>query len=74
MNWLGLIFVVSGLFTAAVGICDWDLFFEHPRAWVTVKLLGRKGARALHIVLGMAFVVLGVLIFTGIVPIPTPRR
>ncbi|MBD2090179.1 immunity 17 family protein [Microcoleus sp. FACHB-1515] len=49
-----LLIGAAGLFTIVGAIQDWDWFMNHRRAWIFVKLLGRKGARIFYIILGTA--------------------
>jgi hypothetical protein len=67
MNPLGLVVVAAGLFSIIAGAMDWDWFMNHPKARLVCGICGRGGARIFYVVLGAAFVVLGVLFATGVI-------
>jgi hypothetical protein len=48
-NLLGSIFALgAGVFLIIASILDWNWFFEHYKARLFVKLLGRTGARVFY--------------------------
>ena len=65
----GVIFILIGLFSMICAIGDFDFFMNHRKAKLFVKLLGRKGTRIFYSILGLGFIVLGVLFSLGIIPI-----
>lgn len=57
---LGPLFLIgAGVFTVIGAIQDWDWFMNHRRAWIFVKLLGRKGARIFYMISGSAIALYG---------------
>lgn len=60
-----IIIIFVGLFSMAGGIFDWNWFMENRRARLFVRLFKRTGARIFYILLGLVFVVVGVLAMTG---------
>jgi hypothetical protein len=46
--------VFAGGFSITGAVMDWDWFMESSRARLFVSLLGRDGARAAYVVLGLA--------------------
>jgi hypothetical protein len=48
-----ILLVGDGLFTIAGGVFDWDWFMGHWKSHLFLKLNRRRGARILHIVLGL---------------------
>lgn len=67
MNPLGLAIIAAGLFTAIAGVGNWDWFMNHPKARFMCSIFGREGARVFYIIIGIAFVVLGVLFAIGMI-------
>lgn len=67
MNWLGLIFVAAGAFSICGAAFDWDWFLNSYRARFFVAILGRTGARVFYGLLGLGFIVLGVLFTLGVI-------
>ncbi|MBT3379949.1 MAG: hypothetical protein HN742_03050 [Lentisphaerae bacterium] len=67
MNPIGLIFIAAGAFTMAGAICDWDWYMNSRKARFFVSILSRNGARIFYGLLGLAFVVVGVLAAMGII-------
>ena len=60
--YVGLTLIVAGLLAAGGAALNLDAFMESPKAEPFVRSLGRTGARLFYIVLGAAFVVLGIFI------------
>ncbi len=56
--------VIGGL-TVVGAILDWRWIMDNRRARLTVKLLGRRGARVLYGVLGVIIAGLGVVVLIG---------
>ena len=67
MNPFGLFIVAAGLFCVSGAVFDWNFFMNSSKAWLFVKLLGRKGARVFYVLLGGLITVLGVLLTLGII-------
>lgn len=61
MNPIGLFFVAVGAFSMLGAICNWEWFMNARKARFMVRILTRSGARIFCGILGLAFVVLGVL-------------
>ena len=51
----------------AGAICDWDWYMNSRKARFFVSILSRNGARIFYGLLGLAFVVVGVLAAMGII-------
>jgi hypothetical protein len=54
-----LLIIAIGLFSIAGGILNWDWFMENHRARFFVNVLGRNGARAFYVGLGVFLMVFG---------------
>jgi hypothetical protein len=67
MNPLGLACMAIGLFTVIAAAMDWGWFMNHPKARLVCGICGRGGARIFYVVLGAAFIVVGVLFATGVI-------
>ena len=65
MNPIGLLMIAAGLFSAAGGIFNWEWFMSNSKARFVTYFIGRTGARAFYILLGLAIVVLGTLLAMG---------
>ncbi|MBN1501825.1 MAG: immunity 17 family protein [Spirochaetes bacterium] len=65
MNYFGVIFILTGLFSLSAGIFDWDWYMTHRKARLFVKIFTRNGARVFYGLLGAGLIVLGVLVFEG---------
>jgi hypothetical protein len=65
MNWIGLLFIVAGLFSIAGAVLNWGLFWNSWRTRIMIRLLSEPGTRIFYVLLGIALVVLGILFFTG---------
>ncbi len=61
MNFIGLIFIIMGVFSFIGGIFNWDWFMNTWKSRLLVKTFTRKGARIFYCILGMALFVGGVL-------------
>lgn len=72
MNLLGLLLLVCGLFAIAGSICEWEWFFNHPKARMIAAIIGRTGTRVFYVVLGGGLAVFGVLMCLGILPPESP--
>jgi hypothetical protein len=55
-----LFFIAGGIFSIVAEIKDWNWFMNHRKAWIFVKLLGRKGARIFYVALGIFVIFLAV--------------
>ena len=63
----GLIIVAIGAFSITGAVCNWDWFMNARKARFMVRILTRNGARIFYGLLGVALVVLGVLMTTGVI-------
>lgn len=50
---LTIFLLFGGLFALAAAIWNWGWFFQHPKAVLLTRLLGRTGARGLYGLLGL---------------------
>lgn len=66
MNPVGLIFTAVGVFTLCGAGLDWDWFMNHRSARLFTWLFGRTGARIAYGLLGIGFVVVGLLLAFGV--------
>lgn len=48
-----VVFLLTGLFSLAGALFDWDFFMNNRRAAIFVRLLGRNGARVFYGALGL---------------------
>jgi small neutral amino acid transporter SnatA (MarC family) len=60
---LSLVLSVVGMFTIVCALRDFDWFMESRKAWIFVKLFGRKGARVFYMILGATLIFVGIQIF-----------
>ena len=67
MNWWGLLFVFGGLFSIVGAVMDWEWFMNHHKARFISSIFGRSGARIFYVILGLAIIVVGALVTTGII-------
>jgi hypothetical protein len=67
MDPFGLIFVAVGIFTLCGAIFDWDWFMNNRKARFFVTILTRNGARIFYALLGIGFIVFGILFAMGII-------
>ncbi len=63
-----LLVVGAGLFSIVCTIKEYPFFWEHRRAKLMVRILGRTGAKVFYLTLGVALVVIGMGILTGWLP------
>jgi len=62
MNYFALIFSAIGLITTVCAYKDYDWFMENHRAVLLSKIIGgRENARWFYIVLGLLFIIIGLL-------------
>jgi hypothetical protein len=66
MNPIGLILVAAGIFSICGAAFDWDWFINSRKAQIFVAMFGRNGARVFYVILGLAIIVMGALIWLGI--------
>jgi small neutral amino acid transporter SnatA (MarC family) len=59
---VGILVILSGLFSLISSIKNWNFFFENTRARFIVRILGRTGARIFYGILGSALVLMGILL------------
>jgi hypothetical protein len=64
---LGVALVASGLLSVFGGATGWEWFLEHRKAAPVVEFLGRTGARAFYVVLGLAVIAGGTWFLTWFV-------
>ncbi|MFO7905646.1 MAG: immunity 17 family protein [Planctomycetota bacterium] len=62
---VGTASVVLGLFLIGCAVTDWDWYYRVRTARWLQHGLGRRGARIVHALLGLALVILGVTIVLG---------
>ena len=67
MDPTGIILGLIGLFSLIAAIQDRDWFMENRKARIWVKLFGGRGARIFCGVLGVFFLILGVLFSVGLI-------
>jgi hypothetical protein len=65
----GIFMAGAGLFSVLGGALDWDFFINAPKARFFVETLGRGGARAFYVLLGLLLIGGGVAALTGVLPI-----
>ncbi|MCR5122870.1 MAG: hypothetical protein K6B74_10685 [Ruminococcus sp.] len=51
----GLIVILVGVFCTFCAYKDFDWFMGSTKAWLFVKLFGRKGARIFYMIIGILF-------------------
>jgi len=69
MDLTGLIFIAIGLFTLSAAAFNWDWFMNARNARFFVGILGRTGARIFYGVLGIIFLIAGILATAGVIEI-----
>ncbi len=62
---LGLVFIVSGLFSLIASIKNWNFFFGSRKTRFIQRLVGRIGARIFYGLLGIVIIVVGILAILG---------
>ncbi len=62
---LGLLLLLSGLFSVAGGAFGWTWFLHSRRARFIVSLIGRTGSRIFYVILGLLLTVLGASVLLG---------
>lgn len=62
---VGTASVILGCFLIFSAITDWDWYYSPRTARWLQRWLGRRGARCVHTLLGIALVALGVAIMLG---------
>jgi hypothetical protein len=67
MNPVGLLMAAAGLFSVLGGIFNWEWFMNNSKALFMTAILSRTGARIFYVLLGLAIIVLGICVATGIV-------
>ena len=65
-RWIGLVAIAAGGFGITCATFDWDWFMLAPKARFWIRILGRTGTRWFYVLLGSAFVVLGLLVAAGV--------
>jgi hypothetical protein len=67
---MGIAFILGGVFVlAAIGL-RWEWFVNHYKVRGATKILGKTGAIVFDVVCGAAFVIIGVLLVTGVIEYP----
>ncbi|MEQ8221569.1 MAG: immunity 17 family protein [Candidatus Eremiobacterota bacterium] len=64
---IGILIILSGLFSLISSIKNWEFFFSHTRARFLVRILGRTGARIFYGLLGSALFLGGLLMACNII-------
>ncbi len=64
---IGILIIISGLFSLISSIKNWEFFFSHTRARFLVRILGRTGARIFYGILGLALCTGGILMACNII-------
>ena len=59
---MGLVFAALGLFSLMGAIKNWDWYFNNYKAKGVVAIFGRNGARVFYGILGIIFIVIGLLV------------
>lgn len=62
---VGTTSIVLGLFLMASAVADWDWYYSLQTARWLRQWLGRRGARIVHALVGLALVTLGVSLVLG---------
>lgn len=65
MEWIFL--VAMGIFALCGAVLEWEFFMNHRKAQFFINLFGRKGTRVFYSLLGTGFIVLGILLGTGMI-------
>ncbi len=66
-TWGPWILIAAGIFAMCGAFFDWDWFMTSRKAWLWVRMFGRKGARIFYGILGFGLVLLGVLLLLGVI-------
>jgi hypothetical protein len=65
----GIILIIGGIFTFAGAFFNWDWFMGSGKAQSLAKLLGNEDrVQIFYEILGIIFIILGILVIFGIVP------
>jgi predicted lysophospholipase L1 biosynthesis ABC-type transport system permease subunit len=64
---LGLVIILFGLYPIAGAYFNWNWFMNNRRARLFVTILSRDGARVFYSLLGLVFIVIGLLMVIGFV-------
>jgi small neutral amino acid transporter SnatA (MarC family) len=64
---ISIFFMAIGLFSIIASLTGWYYFFNHRKARIFLKFLGRKGVRIFYLMLGFALFSFGFLALTGII-------
>jgi len=64
---VGLLIVAAGLFSVGCGIFNWEWAMASRQARFLSRMITRNGARAFYLVVGAAMIVVGTLMFTGVI-------
>ncbi len=71
---IGLIFLAAGAFVLSGAFSNWGWFWNNHRAVMLTRLIGKSGARALYITLGLLLTLIGVLATTGLIDMSKPPK
>ena len=70
-TYVGLLSVLVGGFTIAAICLRWDWMMNHDKVRDVFQILGNTGATVFYIVLGLGFVIMGILMVMGILQFST---
>ncbi len=64
---MGIVLILAGLFSIVAAILNWEWYMTARKARFIVRIFGRTGARVFYVLLGLVFVVLGILQFLDVI-------
>ena len=67
-SYVSLACVIAGLFCCVCAGLNFDFFMNHRKAYFIVKIFGRSGARIFYVLIGLAFIAVGIGFYTGAIP------
>ena len=70
-TYVGLLSVLVGVFTIAAICLRWDWIMNHYKVRDVFQILGNTGATVFYVVLGLGFVIMGILMVMGILQFST---
>lgn len=71
---LASIVFVGAAICLGTAIFDWNWAMKTAEAKPVVSVAGRKGARIFYALLGLGFAAVGVMILTGVLPLPEAKH
>jgi len=57
----GIVCILGGISIIVAIVFHWDWYMNHPKVRWVYKMLGETGAPVFHVVCGLVFVIMGVL-------------